>query len=73
LPSDVVKDMLTQVARMRVNAGWELRLPTDDAFLAQFPEIAARQKLLLEQRYASYEATPQAHWAQSLAVLTVWF
>ncbi|XP_063240681.1 DNA-directed RNA polymerase III subunit RPC5 [Bacillus rossius redtenbacheri] len=50
LPFEEVKELLSQVARLRPGRGWELLLPLDDDFLSRHPEVAERQRLWWEAK-----------------------
>ena len=51
LPAELVKDLLQDLAKLRPNAGWELRLPADSDFLERYPEVVARQRAVLDERH----------------------
>uniref|UniRef100_A0A1B6DQ29 DNA-directed RNA polymerase III subunit RPC5 n=1 Tax=Clastoptera arizonana TaxID=38151 RepID=A0A1B6DQ29_9HEMI len=51
LPPEELKEILSQVAKLKLNKGWVLRLPKDEEFLNRFPEIAQRHSLAWEAKY----------------------
>ena len=69
LPSDTVRELLVSLARLRPNLGWELKLPTDDEFIARNPELVQRQRAVFEQRYAVYG--PSARVAEAVTQATL--
>ena len=46
IPGDEVKEMLEQVAKMKVGCGWHLKLPRDQEFINKFSEVQERQATL---------------------------
>jgi DNA-directed RNA polymerase-3 subunit RPC5 len=51
LPFDDLKDILEQVAQLRVSQGWEFMGEYDDDFVKRHSDIVARQQQLWDTRY----------------------
>ncbi|PNF16672.1 hypothetical protein B7P43_G05410 [Cryptotermes secundus] len=50
LPSEEIREILDQISRLRVNKGWELRLPFDKDFVSRYPEVVQRQQMWWEAK-----------------------
>lgn len=50
IPAEEIKEILTGIARLRHNKGWELTLPTDHDFISKHLDVVTRQNLMWEQR-----------------------
>ncbi len=51
LPAEDVKDMLEQMARLKVNHGWEFLLDTDQEFIYRHSEVMQRQCMLWDAKF----------------------
>ncbi|ELT95950.1 hypothetical protein CAPTEDRAFT_186672 [Capitella teleta] len=51
LPADDVKAILEQMARLKVNCGWEFLLDYDSEFVHRHPEVVQRQHMLWEAKF----------------------
>ncbi|EDV27885.1 uncharacterized protein TRIADDRAFT_52872 [Trichoplax adhaerens] len=51
LPSEDLKEIMTQVALLRVTKGWEFCLPYDYQFIERYPDVAQRQVQYWEKKY----------------------
>ncbi|XP_069692182.1 DNA-directed RNA polymerase III subunit RPC5 [Periplaneta americana] len=45
LPSEETREILDQIARLKVNKRWELQLPFDKDFISRYPEVVQRQQM----------------------------
>lgn len=57
LPAEDVKDVLEQMARLKVSKGWEFLLPPDTDFLHRQPEVAQRQAMLWDAKFTQLTST----------------
>lgn len=51
LPSEDIKEMLDQMARMKIAMGWEFVLPYDVEFVQKHPDVYKQQLTLWEAKY----------------------
>lgn len=51
LPQDDLKEMLEQMAKIRVHHGWEFLQTYDNDFIHRYPEIVQRQQMLMDGKY----------------------
>ena len=51
IPGEEVKVILEQIAKMRVGSGWTLKLPVDNEFISQYPEVHERQCMVWSSRF----------------------
>jgi len=51
ISGDEVKNILEQIAKMKVGSGWYLKLPRDSSFIEKFPEVQERQAMVWATRF----------------------
>ena len=51
LPSEDMKEILEQMARPKVNQGWEFAIEYDKEFVDQQTEVAQRQQMIWDAKY----------------------
>lgn len=51
LPAEDVKDILEQMACLKVNKGWEFLMPYDSEFVNRHPEVVQRQQMLWDAKF----------------------
>ncbi len=51
LPAEDVKDILDQMAQLRVSKGWEFVLDNDSEFINRHPEVVQRQQMLWDAKF----------------------
>ena len=57
LPAEDVKDILEQMARLKISKGWEFLLPADSDFLHRHPEVSQRQAMLWDAKFTQLSST----------------
>ncbi|KAK3725000.1 hypothetical protein QZH41_017477, partial [Actinostola sp. cb2023] len=56
LPNDDIKDILEQMARMRVAQGWEFVLPHDVEFIHKHPDVVKQQSTFWENKHQMFSS-----------------
>ena len=51
ISGEEVKNILEQIAKMKVGSGWHLKLPRDKSFIHKFPDVEERQAMVWSTRF----------------------
>ncbi len=57
VPAEEVKDILEQMARLKVNKGWEFLFEYDSEFINRHPEVVQRQQMLWDAKFQQLSKT----------------
>ena len=57
VPAEEVKEILEQMARLKINKGWEFTFDNDQEFLNRHPEVVQRQQMLWDAKFQQLSKT----------------